>query len=95
MSLLGGVFSQYNLDTPSDDLINADYLVGPMLTLRRGRVSARLRLYHQSSHLGDEFILNKPGVDRINLSFEPFDGLVALTGRWWRLYVGGGLYPQF
>ena len=90
VSLLGGVFSQYNLDTSSDDLINADYMVGPMLTLRRGRVSARLRLYHQSSHLGDEFILNNPGVDRVNLSFETFDGLVAFTGSWWRLYVGGG-----
>ncbi len=90
VSILGGVFSQFNLDTSSDDLINTDFLVGPELTLRRGPVSARLRIYHQSSHLGDEFILNNPGVDRVNLSFEVFDGLVAFTGRWWRLYVGGG-----
>ena len=89
VSLLAGVFSQFNLDTSSDDLINSDYLIGPEVTLRRGFASARLRVYHQSSHLGDEFILNNPGVDRVNLSFEVIDGLVSFEGGWWRLYVGG------
>ena len=53
-------------------------------------MSARIRGYHQSSHLGDEFILNNPGVDRVNLSFEVFDGLLSFEGDWWRLYIGGG-----
>jgi len=58
VSLFGAVFAQFNLDTPSFDLLNADYLVGPELTLRHGRWSGRVRFYHQSSHLGDEFLLN-------------------------------------
>ena len=90
VDLLGAVFSQFNLDASSDDLINSDFLVGPELMLRRGFASVRLRLYHQSSHLGDEFLLNNPGVDRVDLSFEVFDALVSFEGRWWRLYGGGG-----
>ena len=90
VNLMGAIFSQFNLDTDSDDLINSDFLIGPELTLRRGAMSARVRIYHQSSHLGDEFILNNPGVDRVNLSFEVFDGLLSFEGDWWRLYIGGG-----
>ncbi len=90
VSLLAAVFSQFNLDTRSADLINSDFLGGLEVTLRRGIVSARLRVYHQSSHLGDEFLLENPGFDRENLSFEVFDGLLSVEGRWWRLYGGGG-----
>jgi hypothetical protein len=60
------------------------------VTLRRGRLSARFRVYHQSSHLGDEFILGNPGIDRVNLSFEAIDALVSWDGRWWRVYSGPG-----
>ncbi len=94
VSLFGAVFAQFNLDTPSFDLLNADYLVGPELTLRRGRWSGRLRLYHQSSHLGDEFLLNyglAHGVQRQDLSFEILDALVSVEDTWWRLFAGGGL----
>ncbi|WP_083250740.1 DUF1207 domain-containing protein [Acidihalobacter aeolianus] len=47
-----GVFSQFDLDVPAPELINTDYTVGLPLTWRRGSDSARLNLYHQSSHLG-------------------------------------------
>jgi hypothetical protein len=90
VSLFGTIFSQFNLDAPSSDLLNTDFLVGPQLTLRRGHWSGRLRLYHQSSHLGDELLLNSPGVVRQDLSFEVVDALAAREGRWWRLYGGGG-----
>ncbi len=90
VGLFGGVFSQFNLDTRSTDLINSDYQAGFPLTLRWGMFSSRLRLFHQSSHLGDEFLLRNPGVDREDLSFETVDGLFAAEGKWWRLYGGGG-----
>jgi Protein of unknown function (DUF1207) len=94
VSLFGVVLAQFNLDTHSADLINADYLVGPMLTYRRGPWSGRLRFYHQSSHLGDEFLINYAiahGVQRQNLSIEVLDLLVSVEGTWWRLFGGGGL----
>jgi len=94
VSLFGVVFAQFNLDTPSMDLLNSDYLVGPVLTYRQGPWSGRLRFYHQSSHLGDEFLLNygiASGVQRQNLSVEVLDLLVSLEDSWWRLFAGGGI----
>ena len=94
VSLFGAVFAQFNLDTPELDLLNTDYLVGPELTLRRGRWSARARFYHQSSHLGDKFLVNyglANGVQRQNLSFEIADLFVSVEDTWWRLFAGGGL----
>ena len=55
--LVGNVYAQFDLNRPSYDLINADYLIGLPLTFRFDRFSGRARLYHQSSHLGDEFVL--------------------------------------
>ena len=53
----GAVFAQFNLDSDSMDLINADYIIGLPLSYRNGPWSARGRIFHQSSHLGDEFLL--------------------------------------
>src|SRR5439155_8371013 len=57
LSLAANVYTQFDFNTASYDLINADYVVGLPITFRWNRFSARLRLYHQSSHLGDEFVL--------------------------------------
>jgi Protein of unknown function (DUF1207) len=94
ISMFGVVFAQFNLSSESADLLNADYIVGPMLTYRRGPWSARLRFYHQSSHLGDEFLLNyglANGVKRANLSVEIVDLTVSLENDWWRAFAGGGV----
>jgi len=90
VGLLAGVFSQFNLDAPSSDLINADYIVGIPLSWRHGAWSTRVRLYHQSSHVGDEFLLENPGFNRVNLSFEEVEAIVSYEYRWIRMYAGGG-----
>lgn len=90
VGLLAGVFSQFNLSAPSSDLINADYVVGIPLSWRSGAWSTRVRLYHQSSHLGDEFLLGRPGFNRVNLSFEEVEAILSYDYRWARLYAGGG-----
>jgi hypothetical protein len=91
LSIAAGVFAQFDLETPSYDMLNADYIVGIPLTIRRGNVSARVRLYHQSSHLGDEYLLREPPArqDRENLSFESFEAIVSLDANILRLYGGG------
>lgn len=89
VNIQGGVFSQFNVSAPSSDLINADYVVGMPLTFRRNAVSGRFRVYHQSSHLGDEFLLGTPGITRVNLSFEEVDLLLSTDWRWLRGYGGG------
>lgn len=90
VGVLAGVFSQFNLDAPSSDLINTDFVVGVPVSWRSGAWSTRVRLYHQSSHLGDEFLLGRPGFPRVNLSFEEVEAILSYDYRWARLYAGGG-----
>lgn len=94
VGIAGGVFALFNLDAPSNDLVNADYMVGLPLSYRDNAWSARARIYHVSSHLGDEFLLRNPDVERINLSYEAFDTLVSWEHDNLRLYGGGGLILQ-
>lgn len=91
LSLQGSVFAQFDLGTASYDLLNADFIIGLPLTLRRGATSARLRLYHQSSHLGDEFLLreDQPDLERENLSFESLELILSQDVGLLRLYGGG------
>lgn len=57
-----------------------------------GLFSTRMRLYHQSTHLGDEFVLHNPGFNRVNYSYEEGEAILSLDapGGWGRLYTGGG-----
>jgi hypothetical protein len=89
LGVAGNVYAQFDLDTPSYDLINADYLLGLPLTMRLGSVSGRVRLYHQSSHLGDEYLL-RPGVvaQRENFSFESLEALGSVELGAVRVYGG-------
>lgn len=88
LNLAGGVFAQFDLDAPSMDLINADYTIGVPVTYRRRAFSTRVRVYHQSSHLGDEFLLREQP-ERVNLSYEALEVLGSYDLGAWRLYGGG------
>jgi hypothetical protein len=91
IGLQAGVFSLFDLDSDSFDLINADYLFGIPVSYRRGSFSALLRVFHQSSHLGDEFLL-RTRVSRVNLSYESVDGKLSydFLHRAVRVYGGAG-----
>jgi len=90
-----GVFAVFDLDADSKDLINADYLVGVPLSWRYEDWSGMFRLFHQSSHLGDEFLL-RTNTARVNFSYESVDLKVSREfGDVLRLYAGGGyLFDQ-
>ena len=92
LSLTGGVFAQFDVGSSSYDLINADYVIGVPLTVRVGGSSARLRVYHQSSHLGDEFLLRSEHPERENLSFEALELLLSQDLRALHVYAGGEYY---
>ncbi len=85
------VFALFNIDAESNDLVNADYWIALPFSWRRGSWSYQFSLLHQSSHLGDEFILGNPGIDRVNASYEAARFLVSREWERWRLY-GGGSY---
>jgi len=90
LDVIGSVFAQFDLGSASNDLINADYVIGLPLTLRRSGFSVRAKVYHQSSHLGDEFLLRENNeIVRENLSFESAELLVSQEIRALRVYAGG------
>jgi hypothetical protein len=95
VGIQAGVFAVFDLDAASKDLVNADYFVGVPLSARYEGWSAMLRLFHQSSHLGDEFLL-RTRTERVNLSYESVDLKVSYeVGDVLRLYAGGGyLFDQ-
>ena len=89
LSVEASLVARFNMSTPSYSLINADYSIGIPLTFRSGAHSIRFRLYHQSSHLGDEYLLSANPPNRINLSFEALELLYSFEWRGWRGYAGG------
>lgn len=91
IGLQAGVFSIFDLDSDSHDLVNADYLVALPLSLKKNNFSAMMRVFHQSSHLGDEYVLREDTGDRINFSYEGYDTLLSYNFPFgFRLYGGGG-----
>lgn len=91
VGLQAGVFSLFDLNAPSTDLLNVDYNVAIFSGYRKGPLSGLLRVTHQSSHLGDEFVLNNT-VTRIELAYEHLDLKLSYDlGEWLRLYGGAGV----
>lgn len=80
LSIEGCLYAVFNLnvDTPpgytfSHALINADYYIGIPATLAHDKWTFRFRLYHISSHLGDQFMILNPDFVRKNLEYEAID----------------------
>ncbi len=101
IGIQGAVWAVFNFsDVPNRDnnefaeLVNADYFLGIPLTYSYDRWAFRLRLYHISSHLGDEFIVNHPWYiyDRVNPSYEALEFMSSyqLSGHL-RTYFGPGI----
>ncbi len=92
LGISGAVLAQFNLDTESMELVNADYIIGFPLSYRNGSMSARARIFHQSSHLGDEFLLlpQRPELrqTRINMSFETIELLAGWEWKGIRITAG-------
>lgn len=88
LDVMGSIFAQFDLGAPSNDLINADYILGFPFTFRRSGFSFRAKLYHQSSHLGDEYLLRSEEIVRENLSFESIEFLVSQEIGVLRVYAG-------
>lgn len=99
IGLEAGIWAPFNFDdVPHHDgtyceLVNTDYLLGIPLDYAVDRWAFRIRAYHISSHLGDEFLVNRPFyLDmRVNPSFEALEFLTSCqVTRYLRLYGGPG-----
>jgi hypothetical protein len=84
----GATFPRLDLVPEHDrDLISADFRVGVPLTSRRGPWEGKFGYYHISAHLGDEFMLTHPGVERVKYVRDSLLLGIALRPHPdWRLY---------
>lgn len=92
-----GIWSVFNLDPhPNPDggteLVNTDFYCGIPITYAYNQWSFRFRIYHISSHLGDEYMVNHPEVKRLNPSMEAVDLYVSYQfSQAFRFYIGPGV----
>lgn len=91
------MWSVFNVKVPAPNinggtaLTNSDFYVGIPLSFAADAWSFKLRVYHISSHVGDEFLVNHPGFVRVNPSFEAVDFFSSYQAfDFWRLYIGPG-----
>jgi len=84
------------------DVISADFRAGVPLTFGIGAYQTKFGYYHLSSHLGDEFMLRFPSVERINYSRDVLiwghslylcDDLRVYAEAGWAFYYDGGTKP--
>jgi hypothetical protein len=94
-----GIWSVFNMDpgkpniAGGTELVNTDFYVGIPITYARDKWSFRLRGYHISGHLGDEYMVNHPNVQRVNPSIEAIDFYTSYQAtEAVRVYVGPGAY---
>ena len=92
VGIMAGLFGLMDVGRKNSALINADYYVALPITYKRSNFSILSRIYHLSSHLGDEFMLTPDGskVKRINLSYEGVDVIGSYEFNIFRIYGGGG-----
>ena len=50
------------------DLVAADYRAGGVFATKQGPWETKFAFYHLSSHLGDQYMLENPDVERVNFS---------------------------
>ena len=73
IELEGALWAVFDPLHESSPLIDADYYVGIPLTYAIDNWQFRLRGYHISTHMGDEYLIDHPGFDRRNPSAEYLD----------------------
>jgi len=88
LNIQAGLFALFELNSPSYDLIDADYILGFPVTYRDGKFSMKFDLLHQSSHLGDEFMM-RGTVKRKTFLYDLVGLLASYEWQTLRGYFGG------
>lgn len=74
------------------ELVTTDWMLAIPLSYAFDQWAFRLRIYHISSHLGDEFMVNHRHVLRVNPSFEAVDFFASYQATMGlRIYLGPGV----
>jgi len=87
------VYGRFSLDDSKTALISVDWVAGLNATALLGRLAATMEIYHESSHLGDEYG-DRFQARRLDWSREVIAGWATYsTGRW--RFTGGGSYVLY
>jgi len=104
--LSGSAQMLLDFDTASSDVINTDFRLGGGIATRlpilSNRLAFRIQLFHESSHVGDEFVLGasqQQSFRRYNVSYEALELFAAIDDFkpevkermsfcYWRIYGG-------
>ncbi|MCF7802368.1 MAG: DUF1207 domain-containing protein [Candidatus Marinimicrobia bacterium] len=92
-----GIHTQFSIistpTAPMGGLDNTDYLIAGIWHYKHGRTVERLQLFHQSSHLGDDYLIRNQIVEPNNRSqnYEQLSYLRAHTEKSSRWYYGLGV----
>jgi len=89
VSAQAGVLSRFRIELWSRDDLGQDWFVGMPIEAAWNRWSGRLRFFHRSAHIGDEFA-DSTGAQRIEFGGEAIEVLNALHFGAFRVYGGGG-----
>jgi uncharacterized protein DUF1207 len=81
------VYGRFSLTDPKSALISTDWVVGLNATAGLNRWALTLEVYHESSHLGDEYGDRFPS-DRLDWTREVLAGWGTYTVGVWRLIAG-------
>lgn len=91
VGIQAGIFSVFDLDHMESAMVNTDFFASLLVTYAYDQWSYRFRLWHMSSHIGDEFLITHPDFERCNLSDEGVDFFASYQfGYPVRLYAGIG-----
>lgn len=92
-----GIHTQFSIvstpTAPMGGLDNTDYRIAGVVHYKHGRTVERLNLFHQSSHLGDDYLIRNQIVDPNNRTqnYEQFSYLRAIALPLTQWYYGAGL----
>src|SRR5919106_6762212 len=81
------VYGRFSLTDPKSALISTDWVVGVNTTASLKAWLVTLEVYHESSHLGDEYGDRFPA-DRLDWTREVLAGWASYTSGVWRLSAG-------
>jgi uncharacterized protein DUF1207 len=82
------VYGRFSLTDPKSALISTDWVVGVNTTASFQAWALTLEVYHESSHLGDEYGDRFPS-DRLDWTREVLAGWASYSRGPWRLTAGG------
>ena len=90
-NISGGIYSEF--DIRYFYLVDTDYFIGLPFTFRKGAESYRINFYHESSHLGDQYMQHS-NITRIEFSYEALNFIGSYEWTRWRIYYGGEYMVQ-